>query len=291
MKTILVTGAAGQTGQELQALAPAWPHFRFLFAGRFELDITQPQYVSDYFRRHPIDYCINCAAYTAVDQAESEPEQARLLNVEGVKYLAQSCLTRNIPLIHLSTDYVYDLETSRPLVESDRTNPQSVYARTKLEGEQVARQIHPLTTIIRTSWLYSPFGKNFVKTMLRLGREKQELRVVEDQVGSPTYAKDLAVALLEIIRKVETGEAGFAHLRDTYHFSNEGQTSWYGFARAIFSMKGMDVRVQPIPTEEFPTPAHRPAFSVLDKSKIRQTFGLKIPDWEESLRDCLSRIF
>lgn len=287
MKTILIAGATGQVGQEFQAISSAYPEFRFYFAGKFELDITNPQYVADFFRTQRIDYCVNCAAYTAVDKAESEEQQAFAVNVEGVRHLAQSCLTRNIPLIHLSTDYVYHGKAGRPFRESDPTNPQGVYARTKLEGEQMALTIHPMTTILRSSWVYSSFGHNFVKTMLRLAKEHAEIRVVNDQIGTPTYARDLAKAILSMIHKVESEEVAPVKLRGVYHYSNEGATTWYDFAKAIFESKNIDITVIPVSTEDYPTPARRPLYSVLDKSKIKEAFGLVIPEWQESLRDCL----
>lgn len=290
MKTILITGATGQLGQEFQVLTEKFPGFNFIFAGKFELDITNPQYVADFFRKNRFDYCVNCAAYTAVDKAESEPDLAFALNVDGVRELAQSCITRDIPLIHLSTDYVYHSEPGRPFRESDKTDPQSVYARTKLEGERVAMAVHPMTMVIRTSWVYSSFGHNFVKTMLRLARERDEIKVVNDQIGTPTYARDLANAILTMIQKVEDEEVPSVHLRGIYHYSNEGETNWYEFAKAIFALRGLDVKLSPVTTAEFPTPALRPPYSVLDKTKIKTTFGLEIPDWMESLKDCLALI-
>lgn len=288
MKTILVTGATGQVGQEFQVLESQYAEFRFLFAGKFEMDISNPQYVADYFRKNKVDYCVNCAAYTAVDKAESEPEAAYQINVEGVKQIAQSCLTRDIPLIHLSTDYVYHGQPGRPFRESDKTNPQGVYARTKLEGEKMALAIHPVTTIIRTSWVYSSFGHNFVKTMLRLAKERDEIRVVNDQIGSPTYARDLAKAILTMIRKVENEEVAFIKLRGIYHYSNEGATNWYEFAKKIFELRGIEIKLTPIETKDFPTPVQRPPYSLLDKTKIKETFDLQIPEWQVSLEKCLA---
>jgi dTDP-4-dehydrorhamnose reductase len=287
IKTILVTGATGQVGQEFQVLEAAYPQYRFLFAGLFELDITNTQHVVDFFRKRKIDFCINCAAYTAVDQAEREPEEAYRVNVEGVKHLAQSCLTRDIPLIHLSTDYVYHGPGGRPFRESDPTSPQGVYARTKLEGEQIALQIHPLTTVIRTSWVYSSFGHNFVKTMLRLAGERDSVRVVDDQTGTPTFAHDLAGAIMTMLEQVDSGAVPSVLLRGIYHYSNEGTTSWCDFAKAIFELKGLPTEVVPIATNDFPTPAKRPPYSVLDKSKIKSAFHLSIPAWRDSLAACL----
>ncbi|MEZ4948147.1 MAG: dTDP-4-dehydrorhamnose reductase [Saprospiraceae bacterium] len=287
MRTILVTGATGQVGKEFQFLEEHYPQFKFIFAGKFELDITNPQYVADYFRNNRFDYLINCAAYTAVDKAEEEQEMARQINVEGVRELAQSCLTRNIHFFQLSTDYVYHGEEQKAFTETDKTNPQSVYAKTKLEGEKVALAIHPMTTIIRTSWVYSTYGHNFVKTMLRLSEDKKELNIVNDQIGTPTYARDLAKAILTIIDKVEKEEIPSIKMRGIYNYSNEGITNWAEFAEEIFKITGRDIKVNHIPTSNYPTPAKRPPYSYMDKSKIKETFGLEIRDWRDALADCL----
>lgn len=289
MKVICVTGATGQLGKEFQNLESEFPDFKFLFAGKFELDITNPQYVADFFRKNKFDYLINCAAYTAVDKAEDEPDMARAINVDGVRELAQSCLTRNIPLIQLSTDYVYHGDGSQPLKETDSTNPQGVYAQTKLDGEKMALTIHPMTTIIRTSWVYSNYGHNFLKTMLRLATEKEELNIVNDQIGSPTYAKDLAKAILTMIQKVENGEVPAIKMRGIFNYSNEGQTNWAEFATEIFTLTNQETKVHPIPTSEFPTKAARPAYSLMDKSKFKETFGIPIRNWEVALKDCIDR--
>ncbi|MCB0662524.1 MAG: dTDP-4-dehydrorhamnose reductase [Saprospiraceae bacterium] len=287
MKVICITGATGQVGKEFQNLESEFSGFKFLFAGKFELDITNPQYVADFFRKNKVDYLINCAAYTAVDKAEDEPELARAINVEGARELAQSCLIRNIPLIHISTDYVYHGDGNHPLLETDATHPQGVYASTKLEGEKVAMAIHPMTTIIRTSWVYSNYGHNFYKTMLRLSTEKSELNIVNDQIGTPTYAKDLATTILTMIQKVESEEVPFIQLRGIFNFSNEGETNWAEFASEIFSLTGAQTKVNPIATSAYPTKATRPAYSLMDKSKIKKTFGIEIRDWKEALKECV----
>lgn len=284
---LLITGANGQLGQEFQALQGQFPNLSFRFLDKAELDITDARAIEAYFSDHDIQYCINCAAYTAVDKAESEPEQARLINVEGPRLLARACAERDTRLIHFSTDYVYDGRHNRPFSEDHPTQPQSVYARTKLEGEQAAQAELPSTTIIRTSWVYSSFGHNFVKTMLRLGRERDELRVVFDQIGTPTYARHLAHAVLQMIGQHQ--EEG-TDLSGIFHYSNEGVCSWYDFALSIFELKGIACRVQPIESKDYPTPAARPHFSLLNKQKVKEQFGLQIPHWREGLKTCLSTI-
>lgn len=287
-KTIVVTGAAGQIGQELQALASIFNNYYFLFTNRDQLDITDKASVQHFFESNTIHYCINCAAYTGVDRAESEPEQAYKINVEGVANLAEACKMAGAPLIHFSSDYVYHNGQNTPLKESDPTHPQSIYARTKLEGEQAALAIGGDVMILRTSWVYSSFGNNFVKTMLRLGRERPELRVVYDQIGTPTYARDLAKAVLDIIQKIEKGDADRSLLHDVYNYSNEGVTSWYDFAKAIFEITQIDCKVMPIETKDYPTPAARPPYSVLHKAKIKEVFGVEGSHWREELQSCLS---
>jgi dTDP-4-dehydrorhamnose reductase len=290
MTNILVTGANGQVGQELQVLAPAFPDFRFTFVGRKQLDITDEKAVSSFFENHEFQYCINCAAYTAVDKAESEPEIAYSVNVTGVKNIAQACQKHKVHLFQLSTDYVYHGDQKTPFKETDPTNPQSIYAYTKRVGDEITEQINPLFTIIRTSWVYSDFGNNFVKTMLRLGNEKDELNIVADQIGTPTYAFDLAKAILFMIQKVENGLVGKEKLTGIFHYSNEGETHWAEFAKAIFRIKNIDCKVNEIATAAYPTPAKRPPFSVLDKTKIKETFGIEISPWEESLTLCLQKL-
>lgn len=285
---VLVTGSKGQVGHELQTLAPDFPLFDFTFVDVEELDITDPLAVNAFFKKNKFGYCLNCAAYTAVDRAESDEALAEKVNVDGVRNLALACAAHGTRLLHLSTDYVYHNSQNVPFVETDLTNPQGVYARTKLAGDLAALDAHPSgAMVIRTSWVYSSFGHNFVKTMLRLGPERRELKVVFDQIGTPTYARDLASAMLTVIQKAENQEVEKGFLRGIYHYSNEGVTSWYDFAVAIFGIKKLEVKVHPIETSAYPTPAKRPPFSVLNKGKIKATFGLEIPHWRASLEACL----
>jgi dTDP-4-dehydrorhamnose reductase len=269
----------------LRELSPSFPQYGFLFATRNDLDITQAQDVRDYFMRHNVDVVFNCAAYTAVDKAESDSEKAHAVNVTGVELLADACYRYKAVLFHVSTDFVFDGNKKTPYAESDATNPIGVYAQTKLDGERVALKRNPQTIVIRTSWVYSSFGNNFVKTMLRLGKEKPELSVVNDQTGSPTYAKDLAESMLHMLD--ETQPRHYGHV---YNFSNDGVITWYEFAKAVLKNKSIPTPVHPIPTSGFPTPAKRPAYSVLDKSKIQRDFTVRLKPWEESLKACLSKL-
>jgi dTDP-4-dehydrorhamnose reductase len=287
---ILITGANGQLGQCFHALALQHPDTPCFFAGSAALDITNRQAVAHFLERHPVSQVVNCAAYTAVDKAESEPEQAALVNVTGAKNLAAECARRQIPLVHFSTDYVYHGRQNTPLVETDPVSPKGVYARTKLQGERAALKAYPGAMVIRTSWVYSEYGQNFVKTMLRLGRERASLNVVFDQIGTPTYAPDLAAAVWQILGKAARKEIDGAALAGIWHYSNEGVTSWYDFARAVFDIRHISCAVHPIGTKDFPTPAQRPPFSVLNKTKIKVAFGLEIPYWRESLIGCLARL-
>lgn len=290
MTKILVTGANGQVGQELKILAEDFPDFQFIFVGRDDLDIIDKGEVAAFFKKHEFHYCINCAAYTAVDKAESETEMAYNVNVNGVKNLTHACLEHQTHLFHLSTDYVYHGDQKTPFKETDPTHPQSIYAHTKRVGDEVAEQIDPFYTIIRTSWVYSTFGHNFVKTMIRLGNERAELNIVSDQIGTPTYAFDLAKVMLTIIQKVESGTIEKEKLTGIFHYSNEGQTNWADFAKTIFKNKNIDCKVNEIETLDYPTPAKRPPFSVLDKTKIKNTFGIEIPHWKDSLKQCLQKL-
>lgn len=286
---ILITGAKGQLGQCFQHLASDFPQMSFLFAASGDLDIGDRAAVQQYFRLHDIQYCINCAAYTAVDKAESEPKKARRINVSGAKNLAEACAARNIPMVHFSTDYVYHNKQNRPFQETDPVSPKGVYARTKLQGERAAQKAHPSgVMVIRTSWVYSEFGQNFLKTMLRLGAERPALSVVFDQIGTPTYAPDLAATVLFILDKTMRGALEPTALAGIWHYSNEGVCSWYDFAQAIFDIRQLPCQLQPIETKDFPTPAQRPPFSVLNKSKIKKQFGITIPHWRESLVRCLN---
>lgn len=280
---ILVTGANGQLGKEIRQLETKWPQFDFLFLSREDLPIHHFELVRQFFIGSHPDYLINCAAYTAVDKAEKEKDLAFQVNAEAVGVLAAICKEHSCKFIHLSTDYVFDGDASRPYGEEDPTHPQGVYGASKCEGEKQAQELNPEAIIIRTSWLYSSFGNNFVKTILRLLKEKPVVNVVSDQLGSPTYAKDLAEAILQIV-STNNWNSG------VYHYSNEGTTSWFEFAKAIADMSGSATQVHPITTPEFPTPAKRPAWSVLDTSKISAVYGLTIRPWREGLKDCLERL-
>ena len=290
MADVLVTGADGQVGSEIRHLAETGAFGgAFHFTDREILDITDPDAIEAFLRKHPIGTIVNCAAYTAVDRAESQPEQADAVNHLAVAHLAAAARRHGIRLLHLSTDYVFDGTNHRPYTEEDPAAPRSVYGATKLRGEEAMRQIAPPNSlIVRTSWVYSGFGANFVKTMLRLGRERDELGVVADQIGAPTYARDLAATILGMLN-VECSmldeEVGI------YHYSNEGVASWYDFAKAIFEIANIDCKVNPIGTEAYPTPAPRPHYSVLDKRKIKERFGIEIPHWRESLEGMLSGSF
>ena len=287
---ILITGANGQVGQCFRHLAPDFRDWVFHFAGSADLDISDKEAVDRFFQSHKnLEWVINCAAYTAVDKAELEPGKARKINVLGCKNLAEACALRGIPLIHFSTDYVYHSRQNLPFKEDDPVQPKGVYARSKLAGESAAFRAHPTgTMVIRTSWVYSAYGQNFVKTLLRLGRERNSLSVVADQIGTPTYAPDLALAVLQIIQKVVQGAVNKAVLPGIWHYSNEGVASWYDFAQAIFDIRNMDCHLSPIESKDYPTPAKRPPFSVLSKAKIKATFGIEIPYWRSSLEKCLA---
>lgn len=283
-QTILVTGANGQLGRELQLLAGAYPTYNFVFADRQQLSIEDPQQVQGFFETHQPRWCINCAAYTAVDKAETEKEAAFRINGDAPGYLATACRLNGARFIHLSTDYVFDGNSATPLKENDPTGPINTYGASKLEGEHKAMEYHPDgTVIIRTAWVYSEFGNNFVKTMIRLMKERPAINVVDDQIGSPTYAADLAAAILLILTSPR-------FVPGIYHYSNEGRISWYQFALAIRGHIGSTCNVNPIPSTQFPTPARRPHYSLLDKTLIRETYDMVIPDWEPGLVTCLSRL-
>lgn len=290
---VVVTGASGQLGQSLQFIAPNYPEITFHFYNSSELNITDLDNCKNIFAQIKPDFCINAAAYTAVDKAESEPEKAHLINVIGAQNLAKACKENNTVLLHISTDFVFDGMASKPYTEDDVPNPTGVYGQTKLDGEKAIQEIWQKHFIIRTSWVYSQFGNNFMKTMLRLGAEKDSLSVVSDQIGTPTNAVDLAEVLLKII----TSCHAVPKLRDVsashygiYNFSNEGQCSWYDFAKKIFEIHKIEIDLQPIPTSAYPTPAKRPAFSVLDKSKIKAVFGSEISEEIKGWVDCLKTI-
>ena len=298
MAKILVTGAGGQLGRELQVLATGLPQHEFVFTDRLELPIDNSARVHDFFTAKVPEWCINCAAYTAVDKAESESATAFRINGDAVGWIASAARTTGTRLIHLSTDYVFDGASPAPLTEKDPTGPVSVYGASKLAGEQQALDRYPDgTLIIRTSWVYSEFGHNFVKTMIRLMSERPYVNVVDDQIGSPTYAADLAAAILHIINATTptagsppTGIPPRRFIPGIYNYSNVGRISWYQFALVIRHLIGSSCTINPIPTAEYPTPARRPHFSLLDKSLIRDTYGVDIPDWDRSLATCVARI-
>jgi len=281
MLNVLVTGSKGQVGSELKVLSSNYA-YNFFFTDRKELDIGSQESINDFIEVHSINIIINCAAYTAVDKAETEEALANKINYKAVHYLAEVAQEKSIKLIHLSTDYVFDGTNFKPYVEEDETNPNSVYGQTKLRGEEALKKINPLNSlIIRTSWVYSSFGANFVKTMLRLGKERDTLEVVVDQVGTPTYARDLAKMILDILPKIENSEV------EIYHYSNEGVLSWYDFAKEIMRMAQRECQVTPIESNAYPTPAKRPHYSLLNKRKIKDKFNIQIPFWKDSLDNCL----
>ena len=297
---VLVTGANGQLGQSLQFIAPNYPdpsqkseqakQIDFVFCSSADLDISNLENCQEVFSKIKPNYCINAAAYTAVDKAESEPEKAHLINVIGAKNLAQVCKEHNTVLLHISTDFVFDGDfsklspraQSRGYSEEDIPNPTGVYGQTKLDGEIEIQKTWEKHFIVRTSWVYSQFGNNFMKTMLRLASERDSISVVNDQIGTPTNAVDLADALIEIITSsFQLPASSFG----IYNLSNEGQCSWYDFAKKIFEINNKKIDLKPIPTSSFPTPAKRPKYSVLDKTKIKSTFGIHVKSWEESLKN------
>lgn len=284
---ILVTGAGGQVGRSLQSLAVQFPQLQFIFSHSDDLDITNKRAVSTFFSNKRLSACINCAAYTAVDRAEEDAARARRVNVDGIGNLATACAATNIPLIHFSSDYVYHNNLNRPLVETDPTAPKGVYARTKLQGEVVAFKRHANTMVVRTSWVYAPEGHNFVRTMLRLSAEKPAIQVVYDQIGAPTYAPDLALALLNLLQKIHVGTLSPEKLYGVWNFSNAGVTSWYDFARAILTLQKSPCKVYPILSEQYQTPATRPPYSVLNTRKFKTAFDVEIPHWHDSLQRCL----
>ena len=280
---ILVTGCNGQLGNEIQLLEKDYGQHRFFNTDVAELDITNQLAVADFVGRNEIDGIINCAAYTAVDKAEDNKELCTTLNTVAPAYLAAAVEKRGGWIVQVSTDYVFNGKAHKPYVETDTPSPDSVYGSTKLAGELGVQKFCKRAMVIRTAWLYSAFGNNFVKTMIRLGKEREELGVVFDQIGTPTYAGDLAKAIMTAVEKgIKPG---------VYHFSNEGVTSWYDFTKAIHRIAGITTcKVRPIHTSEYPTPANRPHFSVLDKTKIKETYDMEIPYWEESLHKCIERL-
>ncbi len=280
---ILVTGCNGQLGSEMQLLEKENPQHTFFNTDVEELDITDQDAIEKFVAYNGIDGIVNCAAYTAVDKAEANEELCTRLNAEAPAYLAAAVGRRGGWMIQISTDYVFDGTKHTPYTEDDDTCPDSVYGKTKLVGELNVQKLCENSMIIRTAWLYSTFGNNFVKTMIRLGKEKPELGVIFDQIGTPTYARDLAVAIFAAVNK--------GIVPGVYHFSNEGVISWYDFTKAIHRIAGINTcHVRPLHTAEYPTPAKRPHYSVLDKTKIKNTFGIEVPYWEESLRECIEKL-
>lgn len=285
MNNILVTGGNGQLGSELKELDPKFPDYNFLFTDVSDLDITDHFAVREFINDNNISIIINCAAYTAVDKAEEQTDLANAINHLAVANFAQIAKDKNIKLIHISTDYVFDGTNQKPYIETDTPNPQSVYGQTKLDGELAVQQINPVNAvIIRTSWVYSKFGNNFVKVMLRLGGESDELNVVADQIGSPTYAGDLAKAILTMLPQIKNETV------ELFHYSNEGVCSWCDFAKKIFDIKGITIRLKAIESSAYPTKAKRPYYSILNKRKIRDKFNLTIPHWTKSLEKMMSNI-
>jgi len=279
-----VTGSNGQLGSEIKAISSDYS-YKFFFTDRNNIDITSKESINEFCQINNINVIINCAAYTAVDKAQSDEINADLINRKAVKKLALVSQELDIKLIHISTDYVFDGKNFKPYCEEFQTNPQSIYGKTKLDGENEMRDINPKNSIIiRTSWVYSYYGNNFVKTMLRLGKEKEELGVIFDQVGTPTYAKDLAITILDIVPQINNQKV------EIYNYSNEGVLSWYDFAKEIMKMAKLDCKINPIETYQYPTPAKRPHFSLLNKNKIKSTFNIEIPYWKDGLDDCLRRL-
>jgi dTDP-4-dehydrorhamnose reductase len=281
---VLVTGAYGQLGRELNDLSRSYNNCDFVFTDVDSLDITDENAVKAFFDGNKFDFVVNCAAYTAVDKAETDEINAEKVNAFAPKLLARYSKKIGAKLVHVSTDYVFDGTACEPYNENDLVDPQGAYGRTKLKGEQFVLSENSESVIIRTAWLYSAYGNNFVKTMLRLGNERSELNVVFDQVGSPTNAADLAAAILSIINSSQ-------FVPGIYHFSNEGVASWYDFTKAIFDITGISCQVQPVLSDQFPTPTKRPHFSVLDKSKIKNTYDVAIPYWKDSLKICIDKLF
>lgn len=280
---IIVFGASGQLGQCIKSVADIKGINNIIFPHESEANILDTDALNHIFEKYKPAYAINCAAYTAVDKAEEDYDLAHRVNVIGADNLAVQCKKYNAVLIHISTDFVFKGDKATPRVETDEANPISVYGQTKLDSEKVVEAILPQHFIIRTGWLYSEYANNFVKTMLKLGAERNELKIIADQVGTPTYAIDLAGFILYII---ELNSKAYG----TYHYSNEGVTSWFDFARAIFDISATDVKAIPIRTDEYPTKATRPAYSVMDKTKVKQTFNIEIPYWRDSLITCIGRL-
>ena len=282
--TIVVTGSNGQLGLELRDLSVKYPTYNFLFTTRDDMPIENSNAVNKFFEKHNVDYCINCAAYTAVDKAESDKDTAFLINVEAPGTLASVCNTLQVKLIHISTDYVYDGSLQKPLKEDNAVAPLNFYGLSKLRGEELVLQNCPSSLIIRTSWVYSAYGNNFVKTMLRLFKERGSVNVIDDQYGCPTYAADLAGIIMSFIKNMENKN----EYSGIVNYCNNGVTTWFDFALAIKEFVNSPCKIIQIPTSKYPTPAKRPQYSVLDTSKIKKMLNIDIPDWKESLKVCLS---
>ncbi|MDO5334347.1 MAG: dTDP-4-dehydrorhamnose reductase [bacterium] len=280
---ILITGANGQLGTELHEILEREFPGQTLYTDVQELDLTNAKAVDSYVANNEITHIVNCAAYTAVDRAEEEKMLCAAVNTDAVKNLAMAADANGAKIIHISTDYVFDGTNHRPYRESDKVNPISQYGTTKRKGETLLLALAPQAIIIRTAWLYSAHGNNFVKTMLRLADSQPEIKVVCDQIGTPTFARDLARAVVKVLQSHQW-------VPGIYHFTDEGAASWYDFAKAIFRIAGKDVKVTPIPTEDYPTPASRPSYSILDRTRIKATYGIEIPHWEEALADCLRQL-
>jgi len=285
MLNILVTGSNGQLGSEIREASPSYPYYRFFFTDIGELDITDRKNIDEFFRINNIDLVINCAAYTAVDKAEQEPESALLINRDAVSNLASACKETGAYMIHISTDYVFNGHGKRPYRESDPASPASSYGRSKQAGEDAMLSCLEKGMIIRTSWLYSTFGSNFIKTILKKGQEIGELNVVNDQFGSPTYARDLAIAILGIIP-----QALSQHKMEVYHYANEGYCNWFEFAQEAIVLAGIICKVNPVISGMYPQLAPRPEYSILDNTKIKEHFGIKIPHWKDSLAECIKKL-
>jgi dTDP-4-dehydrorhamnose reductase len=280
---IIVTGSNGQLGSELKELAASYPQFEMIFLSRDELSINDESSVKNIFEKHKPDFLINCAAYTAVDKAESEKELASSINGTAVGYLAANCKTYGTKLLHISTDYVFNGQHTEPLTETDAVDPINFYGQSKLLGEELAFKNDPEAIVIRTSWVYSSYGNNFVKTMIRLMNQKESINVINDQYGAPTYAADLAELIMDIINSGKW-------LPGIYNYSNEGMITWFDFANTIRHYINSNCKVNPIPTSQYPTPAKRPAWSVLNKSKIKEKYGIQLKDWTQSLKRCIDKL-
>lgn len=282
---VLVTGADGMLGKSIQFHQKQYPNYNFYFTDKARLDVSKKEILQTFVTKHAIKIIINCAAYTNVEKAESEIKKATNLNCIAVQNLAEIAKENEIGLIHISTDYVFDGESGKPYNEEDETNPQNIYGNTKLKGEQVLKEINPKNTIIiRTSWLYAEFGSNFVKTILNLASEKEAISVVNDQIGSPTYAKDLAKTILEIIPKLDARNV------ETFHYTNKGKCNWFDFANEIIANTNLKCIIKPVSSDFYPTKAKRPKFSLLATSKIEEKYQIKIPHWKDSLKKCIKNI-